>query len=117
MSNKSITLDQYLSILSKDVKDKMVLLQESIISIYPQVKKWFSYWVPAFKINNKLVICFATFKNHIWIYPCPSVIEFLKEKLKDYKASKWTIQLPLDEKLPIPLIIKFRINEIKIPAF
>jgi len=39
MSNKSITLDQYLSILSKDVKDKMVLLQESIISIYPQVKK------------------------------------------------------------------------------
>lgn len=110
------SIDHYLSKLPKDTSDKMKIIRETVISIYPQAQEWFSYWVPAFKINNKLLICFAAFKTHIWIYPWPSTIEFFKQELKEYKTSKWTIQFPLDKKLPILLIkkiIKFRIDEIK----
>lgn len=114
--NKPTTIDQYISALSKDVADKMSLIRETVMSISPQAQEWFFYWVPAFKIDNKLLICFAAFKTHIWIYPWPSAIEFFKEDLKDYKTSKWTIQFPLDKNLPINLIkkiIKYRINELK----
>lgn len=110
------TIDQYLSPLSKDVADKMSLIRETVISISPQAQEWFSYWVPAFKINNTLLICFAAFKTHIWIYPWPSAIEHFKKELKEYKTSKWAIQFPIDKKLSINLIkkiIKFNIKNIK----
>lgn len=110
------SIDHYLSKLPQDTSNKMTLIRELVISISPQAIEKFSYWVPAFRLNNEVVICFAAFKNHIWIYPWPSTIERFKEDLKDYKTSKWTIQFPLDKNLPINLIkkiINFRIGEIK----
>ena len=60
--------------------------------------------MPAFKQNGVLVY-FAAFKNHIGFFPTAQGIEAFKDKLSAYKTSKGTIQFPLDQPLPLDLIV------------
>ena len=57
---------------------------------------------------------FAAYQNHIGFYPTPNGIKQFESEFGKYKFSKGAVQFPLDDKLPLKLIIKmvkFRAKE------
>lgn len=61
--------------------------------------------MPTYRKNHNL-IHFAAFKKHIGLYPGAEAVEAFADKLKDFKTSKGTIQLPYDKPLPLDLIVQ-----------
>lgn len=46
----------------------------------------------------------AGFKNHVGLYPGPEAVREFSERLKDFKTSKGTIQLPYSRPVPAELV-------------
>lgn len=109
------TVDEYAKSLEKGIRDVFQLLRETIKEELPEATEVISYQIPAVKLNGKFVIYFAAWKKHTSLYPFSSEMEKSIEESSKYKTSgKGTIQFPLNEPLPIPLIrkiIKFRVKE------
>lgn len=107
------TIDEYLSTLPSDVKQKLEDLRCIIKETAPKAKEVISYRMPAFKMK-KVLVYFAAHKHHIGFYPTSSGIEKFKREFEHYIYSKGALQLPLDEPLPVDLIqkiVKFRVEE------
>jgi uncharacterized protein YdhG (YjbR/CyaY superfamily) len=107
-------VDEYISIFSDDIQELLVQMHSTIKSAAPEAIESISYGMPAFKLNNKPLVYFAAFKNHIGFYATPTGhAEFAKE-LSKYKQGKGSVQFPINEPLPLDLIhkiVKFRVNE------
>jgi uncharacterized protein YdhG (YjbR/CyaY superfamily) len=110
----SSSIDEYIAMFPKEVQAKLKELRTLIKSITLESAETISYGMPTFKLNDKSLVYFAAFKNHIGFYPFPSGIEAFKQETTDYVTSKGTIQFPLNHPLPkdlITKIVKFRIKE------
>ncbi len=108
-------IDIYIAQFSWDKQEILQKIRLLILGLSDDFTETVSYWIPTFDINNKHVIHFAAFKNHIGIYPTSSWVEAFKEKLTWYKIAKWSIQFQLDKPIPYDLINKitlFRISEV-----
>ena len=104
--NKPKNTDEYISDLPAETQKIMKQLRALIKKIIPKADEVISYGIPAFKMNGKVVIFFAAFKNHIGLYPAPRSNEAFKKELSSYKGGKGTVQFPLDKPLPAGLIKK-----------
>ncbi len=110
---KPNTIDEYMKRLPVDVQPVLNQLRGIIQKTAPRAVETISYGMPAFTCNGMLV-WFAAHKNHIGFYPKASGIEAFQSKLLKYKCSKGAVQFPLDQPLPISLIIqmiRFRMKE------
>lgn len=95
----------YFEIFPKETQEKLEEIYELLKSSFPNAKEEFKYAMPTF-CQQKNLIHFAGYKNHIGIYPGPSVIIDLANDLKGYKTSKGAIQLPLSQTIPKELMLK-----------
>jgi uncharacterized protein YdhG (YjbR/CyaY superfamily) len=115
MDNTSyLTVDQYLSHLENDIRDKMNKIREIIISVAPQAIECIAYGMPAFKLHNKPLVYFAAFKNHIGFYPTGRGITAFQDRFAGYVWSKGAVQFPLDKPLPAQLItdiVDYRVKQ------
>lgn len=102
---KASNIDEYIAAFPKDVQKKLEEMRATIRKAAPDAEEAISYAIPTFKQRGNLVH-FAAFKNHIGFYPAPRGIEAFKKELARYEGGKGTIQFPLDEPLPLPLITK-----------
>lgn len=69
--------------------------------------------MPTYYLNNKWLLHFAAFKNHISFFPQANGVAAFADKLTGYKTSKGTIQFPNDKPLPLNLIseiVKYKTN-------
>jgi uncharacterized protein YdhG (YjbR/CyaY superfamily) len=107
------TIDEYIQGFPPDVQAILSQLRSTIKQNAPQAAEKISYRIPTFYLNGNLVH-FAAFERHIGFYPGPTGIAHFAKKLKKYKSAKGSVQLPLDEPLPLQLIgdiVKFRVDE------
>lgn len=114
-SSKTTTIDAYIQSFPKDIQEKLKQIRSIIQKTAPHAEEAIRYQMPTFRLNNKNLIHFAAFTNHIGLYPAPVAIKKFMTSLKPYKTSKGAIQFSLDQPLPLDLIAKitnFRINEI-----
>jgi uncharacterized protein YdhG (YjbR/CyaY superfamily) len=95
-------IDTYLSKIDAAQKAELGRVRKIIKQIVPDAEETISWGMPTFKYNKKNLIHFAAFKNHMSLFP-GAPVKF-KEKLKDYKLSKGTIQFTLEKPLPESLI-------------
>ncbi len=112
-STAAETIDQYIAEFPKDVQKKLKEIRATIRKAAPKAEEKISYMMPTFALHGNLVH-FAAYKNHIGFYPAPRAIEKFKKELSKYEGSKGTVQFPLDEPIPLPLItkiVKFRVAE------
>jgi uncharacterized protein YdhG (YjbR/CyaY superfamily) len=113
-TKKSFTsIDEYIESFPKETQKILKEIRATIKAAAPQAEEKISYQMPTFFLNGNL-IHFAAFKNHIGLYPTPSGTEAFKEEIAKYKAAKGSIQLPIDEPMPLKLIsriVKFRVAE------
>ena len=107
------TIDEYINTFPEDVRHILNELRQTIKDAAPQAEEVINYQMPTFTLNGNLVH-FAAFQNHIGFYPTPTGIEAFKEELSNYKGAKGSVQFPIHEPLPLPLIRKivaYRVKE------
>ena len=107
------TMDEYISSFPDDVQRILNELRQTIKDAAPEAEETINYQIPTFTLNGNLVH-FAAFPNHIGFYPTPSGMEAFKEELSGYTRAKGSVQFPIDEPLPLPLIhriVEYRVKE------
>jgi uncharacterized protein YdhG (YjbR/CyaY superfamily) len=107
------TIDEYINTFPEDVKKILTELRQTIREAAPQAEETINYQIPTFTLNGNLVH-FAAFQNHIGFYPTPSGMEAFKKELSGYKSAKGSVQFPIHEPLPLPLIrriVEYRVKE------
>jgi uncharacterized protein YdhG (YjbR/CyaY superfamily) len=102
---KPKTVNEYIASMPVEYQDKLHQMRQAIKSAAPDAEEKISYSMPYYGYKGRLAY-FQLSKNHLGLYiPPPVVADFAKE-LKSYKTATSTIQFPLSEPLPIPLIKK-----------
>ena len=97
------TIEEYIAIQPAEVQPLLQAIRRTIHEAAPDAKETISYQMPAFK-QDKILVWFGAFKDHISIFPRASGIDAFKKQLAPYKTSKGTIKFPIDEPLPLDLI-------------
>jgi uncharacterized protein YdhG (YjbR/CyaY superfamily) len=108
------TIDEYHAHQPFELQEKLTEMRKIISEVAPRSIETISYNMPAFK-QNKILVYYAGYKNHIGFYPTSKPIIEFKDALSSFKTSKGAIQFQLDKPLPKELIqeiVKFRMNEI-----
>ena len=111
------SVSDYIKSLPKESQAPLKELRAIVKKLAPAAEEGISYGIPVFKLNGKMFVYIAGFKNHTSLYPAPRRSDEFKEELTAYKGGKGTIQFPLDKPLPVGLIkriIKFRILDNKV---
>lgn len=109
------TIDEYIKTFPNDVQSVLEKTRQTIRKAAPGAVEAISYQIPTFKLNDKNLVHFAAFKNHIGFYPTPFGIEAFKKELSQYKVAKGSVQFPLNRPIPYDLLEKiviFRSKEI-----
>jgi uncharacterized protein YdhG (YjbR/CyaY superfamily) len=107
------TVDEYIDTFPEDVRMILNELRQTIREVAPEAQETINYQIPTFTLNGNLVH-FAAFPNHIGFYPTPSGMEAFKKELSGYKGAKGSVQFPINEPLPLPLIrriVEYRVKE------
>ncbi len=108
---KNIT--EYIKSFPEQTQTRLNEMLEYLRELVPGAKEDLKWGNPALSYEW-ILIQFAAFKNHISLYPTPSVVKALEKELaEEYKTSSSTIQFPLNKPLPKSLIKKIVILRLK----
>ena len=92
-------------------------MRAAIKAVAPTATETFSYRIPGFRLDGKVFVYYAAFKEHTGLYPMGAEIRRAHAaSLKRYKMSTGTIQFPLDKPLPVALVkrlVKARALQVK----
>ena len=113
-------IKEYIQAQESEKQPYLNKLHEIIESVIDEnVEQIIYYNLPTFKvIGYKQIVCvYSVATKHIsFVTTDKEILQRYKEKLKGYKISGTTLQLPFDKPMPVELIkeiIKERINIIK----
>ncbi len=105
-------VDAYIRQAPKDVQEKLQAMRSCIRKAAPGATESLKYGIPAFSYKTMLV-AYAAFQHHIGFYPTPSGVSTFSEELSKYHTAKGSIQFPLDQPLPLPLVRKITLFRVK----
>ena len=110
------TIDEYISGFPRATQTVLKRVRSSIRKAVPEAEEVISYKIPAFKVDGRVVIYFAGWKQHYSLYPSTRrLVAAFKDELAPYEVNnKGTIRFPLTEPVPVKLIhdiAKFRAKE------
>ena len=99
------TIDEYLNNLEPTKKAALERVRKIVKEMVPEAEETISYGMPTFKYKRRPLMYFATFKNHLSLFPASGkVIEQMSSKLEKYKTSKGTLQFTAEDPIPEEVI-------------
>lgn len=111
---KTENIDSYIAGFPKATQMLLQQIRNTIREVVPEAEEAISYGMPTFNLHGRYLVYFAAYKKHIGFYPAPVGNEAFITDFSDYKTGKGTVQFPLDQPMPLDLIIKivkFRVKE------
>ena len=95
----------YLAALPPRPRRQMKEIRSIIRAVAPRATETFSYRIPGFRLDGKVFVYYAAFKEHCSLYPMGAKIRRAHAAaLEGYKVSTGTIQFPLNRPLPVSLV-------------
>jgi uncharacterized protein YdhG (YjbR/CyaY superfamily) len=104
---------EYIATHPAPVRRVLRRVRSAIRKALPKAEEIISYQIPAYKLNGRMVIYFAGWKEHYSLYPVTrQVVAAFESELAPYEVNnKGTVRFPLSEPVPVKLIegiAKFR---------
>lgn len=103
-------IDDYIEPFEGEARDKLIAMRDLIREVAPEASEKIAYAIPTWDLNGNMVHI-AGFSAHVSLFPGAIGVEAFVDELGGLKHSKGTIQFPLGEPLPLPLIrriVEFR---------
>lgn len=113
---QAVSVSAYLASLPPTARRGLQRLRKVIATAAPGAEEGVSYGIPAFRLDGRLLVWFAAFKEHLSLFPGASVIRAHAADLKDHSTSRGTIRFPMDQPIPAGLVaklVKARIAEMR----
>ena len=110
---KPKSIDEYIAAFPPKVQTILKKIRQTVRKNAPNASEIISYNMPAFR-QNKILIWFAAFKNHIGVFPPISGDAKLQKAISPYAGPKGNLKFPLDQPFPYPLlekIVKLRVKQ------
>lgn len=98
------TVDEYIDQFDGEIKARLIAMRELVHGEAPGAEEAYSYGLVGYKLNEKPLVYFGGFKNHIGFYATPNGHEAFAEEFAKYKQGKGSVQFPLDQPLPTELV-------------
>ena len=103
----SVEIDAYLAQVPEPKRSTLELLRNRILKELPNAEQCISYGMPAFRVNGKVLVGFAAFKNHLAYLPHSGrVLPVLEEELAAFTKTQGSLHFAIDECLSQELIGK-----------
>lgn len=112
-STRPKTIDDYIEAAAPNAQKKLRDMRACVRAAAPGATESLKWSMPAFSLH-RILVTFAAHRNHIGFYPTPSAVKAFAKQLTRYKTASGSIQFPIDQPLPLPLITKitkFRVKE------
>jgi uncharacterized protein YdhG (YjbR/CyaY superfamily) len=103
--NDTATIDSYIAAQPAAARPALAKMRRVIGKAIPAADETISYGMPAYTLGGRVVVYFASWKQHTALYPgsAQTFAAFGKD-VAGYASSKGTLQFPLGEPLPVKLI-------------
>ena len=112
-SSSRSEVDDYLADVSPEARATLEKLRQTIKAVVPRAVEVISYQIPTFKLDGRMLVSYAAFKNHCSFFPGAAPIKAHEEELKSYQTSKGTIRFATSKPLPAALVKKLVRTRIK----
>ncbi len=110
------SVDEYIATQPEGARAILQRVRRTLRKALPGAEEVISYQIPAFKLNGRVLLYFAGWKQHYSLYPASEdLVAAFKDDLAPYEVSKGTIRFPLSEPVPVRLLgglAKFRAKEV-----
>src|SRR5258706_13360304 len=99
MLPKPKNIDQYIKSFPAGTQKILQQIRAAVKNTAPAAEEVISYSVAAFKLNKRILVYFAGWKEHVSLYPVPRGNQVFEKEISDYKTVKCTLKFHIGEPL------------------